>query len=233
MSSIHLHVIDSASFATPLEELIGKKDSSRPEYELQRGAHARAWKRAITRIHTRMDKDENVLIIIDHTGRDMQTQAERPLSGRRMEYSSDLSIHLRRGPWLFYNKHNRLDLYDKVKDESGADPRGQKEADGVEVAVKIAKSRVCRPLRQGKMRLDLNQMRFDHPFEIADFGIHYDEDGELAHRSGKEPIIGKSGSWYSLHGYKKPVQGFDNLCLTVADDPMLQRTIRQTMLKGT
>lgn len=232
LSSVHLHVIDSASFASPLEEIAGKKDSKRPEYDVQVGAHARAWKRAINRIHNRMDKNDNIVFIIDHmSGPGVSGGARSPLSGRRIEFRSDCSMHLRRGAWLYYSKNDRLEVKDKVAEETGVNPEGQRPTDGIEVVAKIEKSRTCRPLQATTMRLDLNSMEFDYIFELINFGVYYDEEGNLAHRSKKAPIISKTGNgWYGVPGYEKKFNGMDALHTCVTADPMLQQTLRRAMI---
>lgn len=224
--SVHLHVIDSASFAEATAEL------ARGAHEVERGAHAAAWKRAINRIHTRIDKEQNCLIVIDHTSIDQNTKSEKPLSGRRMEYRSDLSLHMKRGSWLFYNKNGYLDTNDKIKAAEGQGPAGMKEADGQEISVRVAKSRVCRPLRACKMRLDLNQIRFDHLWELADSATYYDEDGEPAHRSGKPPVVSKtSNGFYKVPGYDGSFHGFDAFYENLKKDEMLQQNLRTLMLR--
>jgi RecA/RadA recombinase len=233
LGSIHLHVLDSASFATPMGEIAGPKGSKRPEYDVysQQGLHARAWKFAINRIHHRMDKDENAIVIIDHASQDMN-KVEYALSGKRMAFRSDLSIHLKKGAHLYYNKNGRLDVYDKVKETFKDDPRGTKQADGTEVKVRVNKSRVCRPLRDATMRLDLNTMRFDQDWELAEASLAYDEQGELAHRSGRSPMVIQSGSFYRPDGYEKSAHGMDALCYLISGDPMLQQRIRRAMMSG-
>lgn len=193
LSSSHLHVIDSASHATSIEQLaLDPKD-----WRSQRGVHAAAWKSAISHIHHRMDKSNNVIIVIDHEITDQQGISV-PLSGQRMAFRSDLSIQMSRGSWLFYDQHGVLvtndELKDKTKNSLGA--AGLKEADGSEVTIRIPKSRVCRPLRVGKMRLDLNKMRFDRSFELAENAVFIDLNGQPVHRSGQQPIVITRNSWY-------------------------------------
>jgi RecA/RadA recombinase len=194
LRSCHLHVIDSASHATSVEQLaLDPKD-----WRSQRGVHAAAWKSAITHIHHWMDKESNTIIIIDHEVTTQQGLSE-PLSGQRMAFRSDLSIQVSRGAWLFYNDKgvlvNNDELKDKTKNAMGA--AGLKEADGSEITIRVPKARICRPLRVGKMRLDLHKMRFDTAFELADHGLYYDLDGQEAHRSGNATIITNApGSWY-------------------------------------
>lgn len=244
LTSIHLHVIDSASFASPRDEL-----SIDPQKEPARALHARAWKRAISRIHHRMDKDHNIVIVIDHETEDMQGHTQ-PLSGKRMAYRSDLSIQMSRGAWLFYDQHGELVSNDVLKEKTkfGLGAAGTKEADGSEVTVRVPKSRVCRPLRTGKMRLDLNTMRFDTAFELAEHARFMDTNGQPAHRTGLPPIAPANGTWYQLPGYvddkrrkfegwsweEKDVvraHGLRGLCTAIRDDERLQEFILSTMMK--
>jgi len=243
LASIHLHVIDSASFATPADELAAK-----PGDWSARALHARAWKRAINRIHHRMDKSSNVLIVIDHETQDMSGNTE-PLSGKRMAYRSDLSIQLSRGSWLYYDQHGELVTNDELKEKSkhGYGASGVREADGSEITVRIPKSRVCRPLRTGKMRLDLHKMRFDTAFELAEHAKFMDINGQPAHRTGLPPLAPAHGTWYWLPGYttdgrrksnwswdEKDVvkaHGMRGLRTAIAADERLQSFILETMLK--
>jgi RecA/RadA recombinase len=193
LTSCHLHVIDSASHATSLEQLaIDPKD-----WRTQRGVHAAAWKFAISRIHHRMDKHNNVVVVIDHevTGQDGQMQV---LSGQRLAFRADLTIRVSKGAWLFYDRHGSLVTNDKLAqaDPKGIGPAGIKQPDGSEVTIECMKSRVCRPTRRGKMRLDLNKMRYDAAFELAEHAVYYDPDGGESHRTGKTPIVDPHGSWY-------------------------------------
>jgi RecA/RadA recombinase len=237
LRSRHLHIIDSASFANSLEELLGKEGGKNPEYQHQVAAHARAWKFAINRIHHAMDKDENIVVIIDHVGMknvaNGRAQVEEPLSGRRMRFRSDLSLHFRAGSWLFHNKYGVLVPKDAIKEETGASPEGMKSPDGQEISVIVAKSRVCRPLRTAVMRFDLRRAEFDTAFEYAEWGTYYDADGNLSARSGKSPLIVKSGNFYKPPGYTKSFNGAAQIQAAIAGDPILQQTILSSMLRST
>jgi RecA/RadA recombinase len=227
LSSVQLHVIDSASFATSLEQLAAKPS----EWRQQRGIHAAAWKSAIGRIHHRMDKSASVVIVIDHEVVDQQGHSA-PLSGQRMAFRSDLSIQMSRGAWLFYDEHGELVTNDVLKEKSkyGIGAAGLKQADGSEVSIRIAKSRVCRPFRNGKMRLDLHKMRFDRSFELAEFAKFLDHDGQPAHRSGKPAIARGNSSWFELPDGSK-VHGQRGLRTHIGDHPELQEIIMSAMLR--
>lgn len=247
LASVHVHVIDSASFATSLEQLAAKP----ADWRQQRGIHAAAWKSAIGRIHHRMDKAENAVIVIDHEVMDQQGHSA-PLSGQRMAFRSDLSIQVSRGSWLFYDQHGELVTNDELKEKSkfGVAAAGTKEADGSEITIRIPKSRVCRPLRTGKMRLDLHKMRFDAAFELAEHAKYLDRWGYPAHRSGEHPLAPAHGTWYWLPGWVEDkrrketgwswdekdafkAHGMRGLRTAIADDPRLQEMIIQAMIKET
>lgn len=243
LSSSHLHVIDSASFATSIEQLaLDPKD-----WRSQRGVHAAAWKSAISKIHHRMDKSNNVIIVIDHEVVNQQGFSE-PLSGQRMAFRSDLSIQVSRGAWLFYDQHGELVTNDKLKEKTkyGVGAAGIKEADGSEITIKIPKSRVCRPLRTGKMRLDLHTMRFDNAWELAEYAAFFDLQGKPAHRSGQPAVAPVAGTWYSLPGWiddkRRKTHGWSwddkdivkchgmrGLCTAIRDDPRMQAFILELM----
>lgn len=243
LASIHLHVIDSASFATSQDELAAKPG------EWQRALHARAWKKVLNRIHHRMDKDNNTIIVIDHVTQNMQGGSE-PLSGKRMAYRSDLSIEMSRGSWLFYDSYGELVTNDDLKEKSkfGLGAAGTKEADGSLVHVRVPKSRVCRPLRSGMMRLDLHKMRFDRIFELVEFAVFADLNGQPAHRTGLEAIFHVHGSWFWMPGWvddkRRKTQGWSweeddafkahgkrSARTELAQDERLQEFILDIMLK--
>lgn len=244
LASIHLHVVDSASFASSIEQLAAKPSDWRKD----RGIHAAAWKSAIGRIHHRMDKTQSVVIVIDHEIINQQGFSA-PLSGQRMAYRSDLSIQVKRGTWLYYDQHGELVTNDELKEKSkfGIGAVGNKEGDGSELSVNIAKSRVCRPHRTGKMRLDLHKMRFDSAWELAQEAKFRDVNGEPAHRTTAQPIAETHGTWYWLPGWvddkrrktsgwswdEKDVvkaHGFRGLRTAIEADPRLQELILKTII---
>jgi RecA/RadA recombinase len=229
LHSCHVHVLDSASSATCMDELAGEAE------DWTRALDARAWKRAIRRIDNALDKDENALIIIDHAARDQQTKQEFALGGKALEYRSSMSLHFRKGSWLFYHPTNGyLERDDKIKGETGVSPSGQKEADGIEVIVRVNKSRVCRPFRVARLRLDLNTFLFDTAFELLDAATFFDVDGNAAHRSGQPAIAQRSGAksaWYQLPSGEK-VQGEPGIRKRIVEDPELAAMITKAMLAG-
>jgi hypothetical protein len=198
-----------------------------------RALDARAWKRAINRIHNAMDKDENILVCIDHAGTDQITGSEHALGAKRLEFKSDLSIHFKSGAWLFYDDWGHLEKNDKLKDKSknGVGPAGTKEADGVEISVRVNKSRVCRPLRSTKLRLDLNTYEFDTTWELIDAAKFFDANGGVAVRTKEKPIAEKAGSWYTFPTGEK-VQGERGIRTLIAANPSLRALVEAAMMAG-
>lgn len=229
MGSVHVHVLDSASAAVCIDELAGDAE------DWTRALDARAWKRAIKRIHNKMDKDDNALVLIDHSARDQTTKQEFAMGGKALEFRSSMSLHFRKGAWLFYHpKHGYLERDDKITQEVGQSPSGQKEADGIEAIVRVNKSRVCRPLRVATMRLDLHTFQFDTAFELLDAAMFFDTDGNAAHRSGLPAIAQRTGaksSYYELPNGDK-VQGVGGIRERIAGDPELAAMITTAMLAG-
>lgn len=229
MRSCHLHVLDSASFAVCRDELASEAD------QWHRALDARAWKRAINRIHNAMDKDENMLICIDHAGTDQITGSEHALGAKRLEFKSDLSMHFKAGSWLFYDDWGHLEKNDKLKDKTknGMGPAGSKEADGVEIVVRVNKSRVCRPFRVARLRLDFGTYDFDRTFELIDAAKFFDHQGGVAMRTKQPAIAVQSGksAWYVLPNGEK-VQGDRGLRTMISSDPALRQSIEVAMMAG-
>lgn len=226
--SIHVHIVDSTSFLTSREELAGDVG------DWPRALDARVWKKAIRRINARMDKDEHIIILISHAGQDMQTKSEYAKDGGEIEFASSMSLHFRKGSWLFYHPDGHLEKADKIKEDAGISPSGQKEADGFEVTVRVNKSRVCRPFRVAKMRLDLHTFQFDTAFELLDAATFFDQEGDPAHRSKRPAIAQKTGeksSWYLLPDGTK-VQGDPGIRKRLMEDEELAGMVRRAMLSG-
>ena len=95
-------------------------------------------------------------------------------------------------------------------------------------------SRVCRPFRAAKMRLDLHTFQFDTAFELLDAGTFFDLQGEPAHRSKRPPIIQRSGeksSWFVFPDGSK-AQGERKVRQRLMEDEELAATVRRAMLCG-
>lgn len=231
MRSCHVHVLDSASAAVCIDELATDAE------DWTRAIDARAWKRAIKRIHNAMDKQDNALVLIDHSGQDQTTKQKFALGGKALEYRSSLSMQFRKGGWLYYHPdRGYLEKDEKITGDTGASPSGQKEADGIEAIVRVEKSSICRPFRVARMRLDLHTFQFDTAFELLDAATFFDIDGGVAVRSGQPAIAQRTGaksSWYTILGNDKDkVQGEPAIRRRISEDEELAATIERAMLAG-
>lgn len=228
LNSIHVIAIDSCSNAIPQDRLA--KDPGDWDMALD----TRAWTKCLGYIHNALDKDENCLIMVDHASRDWVTKSEKALGGKEMEHNSSMSLHFKKGKWLYYDEEGLLNTEDKLKEKGIMGIAGQKEADGQEIIVQVNKARVCRPLRVANLRLDLNTFKFDHTFELMQGAEYFDKDGNIAHRSGTPAIanrVSKQGGWYTLPSGQK-IQGERALRLMLDADKDLADLTRKAMMKG-
>jgi RecA/RadA recombinase len=157
-----LHIIDSCSSAIALEEL------NMDVAESRRGLNPRRWSLMMRRAKKRFQPNHTG-IIIDQVRINQQTGSEEPPGGKYLAHASDLSVHFRRGKWLYYDKNGVL----RDNSESEHTMSGMKEADGIEVTARVTKSRVCRPFRTARMRLDFDGMRIDTAYELKEAAIWY------------------------------------------------------------
>lgn len=228
MRSIDVHVVDSTSFATSADEIAGDPG------DWHRGLDARVWKKGIRRINNRLDQNGNAVILIDHAGTDQMSKVEYPKGGDTLDFASSMNLHCKSGSWLFYHPDGYLEKDDKIKGETGVSYSGMKEPDGMEISVRCNKSRVTRPFRVAKMRLDLNTFQFDTTFELLDAASYFDEDGLPPKLSEKHPIVqqtGEKSSWYLLpDGHK--VQGNPGIRKELETNAELAAVVRKAMCAG-
>lgn len=206
---VHLHVVDSCSAAVSEDELNADIRDWRP------GLNARAWGKVFRRINERFDHYENTCILVDQVRTNFKTGAEEAPGGRILDHQSSMTSHFKKGSWLFRNEHGFLD--EKAKKHTGIS--GQMEPAGVEVKVRIDKSRVCRPFRTATMWLDLDQLEFDDAFELLKAAKHY---GILDNRG--------AGYWYMED--KKVAQGNAGIRKFLDENPEIVAKIRSTALKA-
>ena len=230
MRSTHIHAIDSLSDAKSTDELASDLGDANI------GIHAKAWKAALRKIESRMDRDENTIVMVSHVGTKIDikrhTSYTYPKDGDHAQYLSAMNLEFSAGSWLFYHPDGHLDVADKIKTDTGLSPAGIMEPDGVEITVKCRKNKTGRQHLSGKMRFDLNTFEFDTAFELADGGLYFDEDGKPAHRSVKPAIISPDkGSWYWLPDGQH-VNGRPGIRQAIDANPELEKMIRKAMLGG-
>lgn len=161
---VHLHIIDSCSAAVSEDELNADVRDWRP------GISARAWGRSFRRLNERFDQNENTVIMIDQVRVNFKTGSEEAPGGKILDHQSSMTVHFKKGKWLFKNKDGYLDEKAKGDDKSLS---GGKDPDGYEIQARVVKSRVCRPFRSARMHLDLDSIQFDPIYEDIKAAKHY------------------------------------------------------------
>jgi len=205
-SVVHLHVVDSCTAAVSEDELNADVRDWRP------GITARSWGKSFRRLNERFDATENTVIMVDQVRTNFRTGAEEAPGGRILDHQSSMTVHFKKGSWLFRNSEGSLD--EKATQTKGMS--GQAEPDGVEIKARIQKSRVCRPFRTATMRLDLDSLTFDRLFEVSKAARYYG-------------LVQQKGAYY-YYGDQK-FQGEKKLREFIAGDLTFQEEIRAKALE--
>lgn len=158
LSVAHVHVLDSLAAAISVDELAAKID------EWQMGLAARAWGKVFRKVNERFDDVENCIIMVNQT-RDSfgYGGGELPTGGRFIEYMSSMSLHFRKGGWLFRDANGEL----VEEGASAGTMSGDKEPEGLEFAIRVQKSRVSPPFRTARLRMDFSLGKFDEVWSLA------------------------------------------------------------------
>ena len=203
---VHLHIIDSCSIAVSEDELNADIRDWRP------GINARAWGKVFRRLNERFDQGANTVILIDQVRVNFRTGGEDPAGGRILDHQSSMSVMFKKGSWLWRNDDGLLD--EKANQAKGMS--GQVEPAGMEIKIRVEKSRVCRPFRTATLRLDLDAMTFDDAFELVKAAKHYGI------------ATSPSRGYYQID--RKKFHGEKQLRQHIARNPELIQKIRDTTL---
>lgn len=210
LKSAHLHVLDSCAACVSIHEMEDPIEKERM------GGSAKFWANAMRRVNEWMDAghEGNTIILIDQI-RDKigQPGAPQPPGGRFLQFVSSLNLYFKRGSWLYRDAAGGL--VDEMPTKATKSMAGVTEPQGIETVIRVEKSRVCRPFRTARVRIDFDGMRYDLGFEYAAAAKHYN----LAERSG---------SWYTLPTGEK-VQGERGLRTAILDSPDMQAIVRKAM----
>lgn len=203
---VHLHVLDSCTYAVSEDELNADLRDWRP------GIQARAWGKVFRRLNERFDHYENTVILIDQVRTNFRTGGDEAPGGRILDHQSSMTVYFKKGSWLFRNGDGDLD--EKAKQEKGMS--GQIEPSGIEIKARVEKSRVGRPLLTATRRFDMDTKTFDTLFELTKAAKHYG-------------VVEQRGSYFYYEGAKIG-QGEKSLRDFVRADLTLQDQIRETAL---
>lgn len=207
LGSIHVHVLDSLAAAVSVDELAGKASDWHP------GIGARAWGKVLRRANERFDPKENTIILINQT-RDVfgRGGGEAPTGGRAIEYLSSLSLHFKRSSWLFKDKNGVLQDEGSNKDTFTKDLEPQ----GIEFMVRAAKTRVSRPQRTARMRLDYDDGTFDSMWALSRAVVFF-------------KLVEIKGSWYTFPDGTK-VQGENGVRTYLKDNDEFRENVEKILL---
>lgn len=211
LEASHVIIIDSIGQCT-----------SRQEYEFEvmkgqakgaRGSRARAWGQFITRIVEKMDPYENMLVVIDQVRVNQDYGQEIPSGSAIWAHNADLDLHHKKTSALYRMADGKFT--DKRPQKTNYETLGNEVTiDGFEIGIEVEKSRVCRPHGKYRGRLDLDTMQWDRVFELKKVGLYLG-------------TIKQSGSYFTIDGDAKSMQGNDAIEQRIVEDGRLVIQIYQ------
>lgn len=201
LGAVHFHVIDSASAAVSVDELGADIE------DWHRAIKPRVWGKVLDHIQDKIDNTENSVLVIDQVRNDMQTGAEHAPGGNKLEHAFSMTLHFRRGKWLYRRDGMLVSQAEKNPKTLSGNP----EADGFEILARVVKSKVGRPFRSARLTVDFDGLKFDRDSELV----------KIAEWLG---VVKPSGSWYEISEGNK-VQGKKGLKEAINSDPNLKEKI--------
>lgn len=213
---VNMHVLDSTSAAESALKL--KFDPGKSTI----GVDSRQWKEVLKHSNTYFGPAHNgtgipnMLVMIHQMSMNIKTGANQAQASKFLKFHSSCSVRFERGSFLWQ-------IGDVLKKDkpTGADEHshaGRAEADGLEVFVKIDKSRTCRPFRTGAMHFNFNTLSYEWLSELATSGLYYG-------------LLEQSGSYFKVVGEEKTLgQGMKVVYARLADDEDLRYAIMARLL---
>lgn len=216
----HLQVLDSTSAASSMLKL-----KQEPGQSAGYGVDARAWKDIFRGAATYFGPTKNgsgipnMVVLIHQMATNMRTGGAQAVTTRFLRHTSSCSIRFTRGQFLWEKDGVLTD--GKVTGADDVSMAGMAEPDGVEVFIKIDKSRTCRPFRVGAMHFDYKTLRYPLAAELASSGLYYG-------------ILVQKGSWFSLVDEEGEVhvlgQGLKTVYARLIEDEALRTRIMCRLL---
>lgn len=200
LHAAHIHIIDSVSMAQSVHSFTASKESRQP------GLDAVAWKNALRSAEENMDKQENMIAIVQHAVVDFKTTALKPQGGSMANFANAMSLKHRQATKLYRTEGG--DWTDKRPQKGNDDLTGTHKVDGYEIEIEVDKSKVCRPFGKARLRLDLDTISYDKMFELKKAGLFLG-------------VIEQSGSFFRVPTSDKSIQGQAKLEERLAQDDAL------------
>jgi RecA/RadA recombinase len=205
---VNIHVIDSLGLGVSVDELSTSADEWRP------GIQARAWGKIFRRTNNYFDKEKNMVVMVNQVRQAFgKMVSETPTGGRQVEHISSLSLHFKTSSWLFEDKNGNLSS-DTTQNKT---LHGDTMAAGIELQIKLVKSRLSDPLSSTRVRLKFGT------------GGQFDQEWSLVRAAIFHSLVKKSGSWYELPTGEK-VQGENGIRLYMQENPEFAIAARNAML---
>jgi recombination protein RecA len=209
LGAVNVHIIDSVGIGVSQDELAADADEWRP------GISSRAWGKLIRRANRYFDKKENMIVLINQTREAFgKMGAENPTGGRAIEYASSMSLHFKKSSWLYRDSKGNLST-EGAKTES---VYGDTKPSGIEMQIRVAKSRVGDPLDSARIRLEFGS------------GGQFDEVWSLVRSAIFNGLVSRNGSWYTLPDGTR-VQGENGLRTAFENNLELAQASRKAMLE--
>lgn len=209
LHAAHIHIIDSTSAAQSSHLFTATKESRQP------GLDAVAWKNALRSAEENMDKQENMVVLIQQVSTDFKTGADKPQGAKMVGHANAMSLAHRKATKLYRTADGG---WTNTRPKIGNDElTGTHKVDGYEIEIEVDKSKVCRPFGKARLRLDLNTIQYDKMFELKKAGLFLG-------------AITQSGAFYRVSTMKekdKALQGNTALEKRLADDSALVMDIYQ------
>lgn len=201
LPAAHLHIIDSTSGGSSLDELKEKIS------KWQVGLKARAWNKVLDRFEASIDKQENAIVFIDQVRIDQRTGGYMVPGGRKMRHASSLTVQFKRGKWLFPTEDGWTDQMPQVANTI----TGKAEARYFEIKAHVEKSRVGQAHQRALSVFDVKKSQFQTDWELA----------KAAQWLG---AVEKGGSWYTLPDGSK-VQGDKGVQKALVENAEFRREV--------
>jgi recombination protein RecA len=211
MDDIDVHIIDSCSSCITRTELADGLNEK--EYYAIR---ARKWAQQFAFVNERFDQNRHVIILVDQVrtkiGGGPATVYEPP-GGKYMEHVSSMTVEFAQSSKLWYDSDGLLEDKRNTRQKTLS---GGTEADGVTIQATVRKSRVCRPFRVARMKLDLNLLEFDLIDEYIKAAKYFG-------------VLESSPGWVKLPGEEKSIRPRE-LRERLVEDISLKNQIREEVL---
>jgi len=190
--AVDIIVIDSVAALTPQNEIEGDMGDS------HMGLQARLMSQALRKLTATISKSGTCLVFINQIRMKIGVMFGNPettTGGKALKFYSTIRLEVRRIETI---------------------AKGNEEAIGNKVRVKVVKNKVAPPFRKVEM-------------EII-FGKGISASGSLLDAALKENLIQKSGSWYS-HGEERIGQGRENAKLFLESNPDISTDLEERLRK--